>query len=63
MGERWMKREVAEHLLNAAGSLVEFWSEDADRAEIPADFARECIARWLKDLPGDSWDTRLGECP
>lgn len=63
MSETQMRREVAAQLLNAAGTLVEFWTEktqDTDAEGIPADFARKCLNRWLSRLPGEAWDTRLG---
>lgn len=62
------KRLVARVLLGEAGTLVEFWSEKAaDRMEpeeaeqIDGEFARQCLASWLKRLPGDDWDIRLGD--
>lgn len=61
------KRLVAKALIYQAGSLVEFWSdmtsnllEPEEAEEISPEFARECLNTWLKNLPGDSWDTRLG---
>jgi len=59
MSKPWQKREVAEHLVKAAGRLVEQWDDE----DIEADYARECIARWLKDLPTKAWDDRLGPRP
>lgn len=65
MGKREQKQAVASALLQVAGDLVEFW-EDRFAAlgeEPPCDseYARECLAGWLKTLPGDDWDTRLGD--
>jgi hypothetical protein len=57
------RRAVAGTLLSAAGTLVEFWTEKTESqewaGEIDAEFARECLARWLNRLPGDIWDIRL----
>lgn len=57
------KQAVAQVLLGAAGDLVEFWTEKTEyqewAGEISAEFARECIAKWLSRLPGDDWDIRL----
>ncbi|MET7816240.1 hypothetical protein ABZT26_36060 [Streptomyces sp. NPDC005395] len=58
---REQKRRVARALLVQAGSLVEFWSEDPHSEGVDAEFARECLARWMKALPGDDWDLRLGD--
>jgi len=61
-----MRREVAWRLLSEAGTLLEFWTEktkDTDAEGIPHEFAQLCIAKWLARLPGDAWDTRLGEYP
>ncbi|MFF2571110.1 hypothetical protein [Streptomyces sp. NPDC058084] len=53
------KHRVARALFHQAGNLVEFWSVLGDDDQVDAEFARECLARWLKDLPGDAWDIRL----
>lgn len=60
MNKHWQKREIAEHLIKAAGDLIENWDQGGD---IEADYARECIARWLKSLPSAAWDDRLGPRP
>lgn len=59
------KRELAAALLNKAGDLVEFFDEqcpglafEVDRADAAAQ-----LAVWLKNLPGDAWDTRLPDVP
>jgi hypothetical protein len=54
------KQLVARALLAQAGNLVEFWGEMGDSA-VDAEFARKCLARWMKPLPGDDWDIRLGD--
>ena len=63
MTDREKKEAVAWRLLLAAGALVEFWPEKTEHEEwagqIDAEFARECLARWLGRLPGDVWDVRL----
>lgn len=63
MGPREVKQAVAMELISAAGTLVEFWTSRFEaRGEQPpcnGEEAREMIARWLKDLPGESWDVRL----
>lgn len=53
------KHIVARALIHQAGNLVEFWSALGDDDRVDAEYARECLARWLKDLPGDAWDIRL----
>lgn len=53
------KHVVVRALLHQAGNLVEFWSDFVDDDRVDAEFARECLNRWLQDLPGDDWDTRL----
>lgn len=66
MSETQMRREVATRLLVEAGTLLEFWTEkteDTDAEGIPHEFAQKCIARWLMKLPGQAWDTRLGDYP
>lgn len=60
MGSQWVKREIAERLIRAAGDLVDELAEDEDIGDANA---RECLARWLKDLPGRAWDDRLGPRP
>lgn len=63
MTDNEKRRVVAGELLVAAGTLVEFWTEKTQgeewAGEIDAEFARECLARWLNRLPGNVWDTRL----
>ena len=59
LGTNEMKRRVARALLLQAGNLVEFWGEMGDSA-VDAEFARKCLARWMRPLPGDEWDFRLG---
>lgn len=60
MGIQQKKREVALYLLQEAGTLVEFWTEKTcGQTDITAEEAREFLAGWLKNLPGDAWDTRL----
>lgn len=60
-----IKAEVARMLIIHAGDLVEFWGDRfASVGEEPpctAAEAAELIGRWLRRLPGDYWDTRLGE--
>jgi hypothetical protein len=61
-----MRRQVAERLLQEAGTLLEFWTEKTEGTDaegIPHEFAQMVIAKWLARLPGDAWDTRLGEYP
>ncbi|MDJ0465064.1 hypothetical protein [Streptomyces sp. H27-C3] len=58
LGANAKKRLVARRLLHQAGNLVEFWGEMGDEA-VDAEFARECLARWLEVLPAGVWDTRL----
>ncbi|WP_333745574.1 hypothetical protein [Streptomyces sp. IBSBF 2950] len=60
LGANAKKRLVARALLIQAGHLVEFWGEMGDSA-VDAEFARECLARWMRPLPGDDWDVRLGD--
>lgn len=58
MGTQQKKRIVAELLIRKAGDLVEFWSDCGD-ADVPVDEVRDFLTTWLKNLPGDAWDTRL----
>ncbi|MEV7681603.1 hypothetical protein AB0O64_24060 [Streptomyces sp. NPDC088341] len=60
LGVNEKKRRVALVLIQQAGTLVEFWGEMGDPA-VDSEFARACLARWLKDLPGKDWDLRLNE--
>ncbi|MCZ0983851.1 hypothetical protein O1L60_44620 [Streptomyces diastatochromogenes] len=53
------KHVVARALMHQAGNLVEFWGAIGDDDRVDAEFARECLARWLRGLPGDDWDIRL----
>ncbi|WP_435245034.1 hypothetical protein [Streptomyces tendae] len=59
LGVTAKKHLVARALLHQAGNLVEFWSGFNDDDRVDAEFARECLNRWLQDLPGEDWDTRL----
>ncbi|MDT0442297.1 hypothetical protein [Streptomyces johnsoniae] len=65
MGVNERKAKVAEALLIAAGDLLERWTEaHQSRGEEPpceVGEAREYISTWLKRLPGNYWDDRLGE--
>lgn len=63
LGKREAKQAVAVMLMQAAGSIVEFWSERDDTEEIDVIEAQEWLAGWLKDLPGNDWDVRLGKHP
>lgn len=61
-GTAAQKRAVAGLLLQAAGNIIEFWNEREESAYTdidPAD-ARRWLNTWLRGLPGDEWDTRLG---
>lgn len=63
--KREVKQAVAAELINAAGTMIEFWEQRfKDRGEEPpcdAEEARKCIALWLHKLPGEEWDSRLGD--
>ncbi|MER5302229.1 hypothetical protein ABT039_22600 [Streptomyces lasiicapitis] len=59
LGVKDKKHLVVRALLAQAGNLVEFWSVLGRDDEVDAEFARECLARWLRDLPGEEWDVRL----
>jgi len=63
VGKRETKQAVAAELLDAAGTMVEFWTQRfTDRGEEPpcdAGEAAEMVAQWLKTLPGEMWDNRL----
>ncbi|MFJ4965949.1 hypothetical protein ACIP6P_26490 [Streptomyces sp. NPDC088729] len=60
LGVNEKKRRVAKCLIQQAATMVEFWGEMGDPA-VDGEFARECLARWLEDLPGKDWDLRLNE--
>jgi preprotein translocase subunit Sec61beta len=53
------KREVVRHLLNAAGTMIEYWDEK--ETGIAVQDARACVAKWLARLPGTDWDVRLDQ--
>lgn len=57
------KRDVALMLMQAAGNMLEFWSELDGTEDIDVTDAQKWLAGWLKDLPGTAWDTRLGPHP
>lgn len=63
MTENEKKAYVAQALIQQAGTLVEFWTEQTGCEEITATEARVMLARWLGRLPGNSWDLRLGLPP
>lgn len=53
---------VARALVDAAGTIVEFCHERFEGTsveDVPATLVAEQLARWLRRLPGDVWDTRL----
>jgi hypothetical protein len=66
LGTNEAKQVVVQALLHAAGNLVEFWN-DLPEAQGPqgvtAEQAQKFLARWMNQLPGDAWDTRLGLVP
>ncbi len=62
-GKAEQKRAVALMLMQAAGNILEFWSERDDTDDIDVTDAQRWMAAWLKDLPGTQWDTRLGRHP
>lgn len=60
------KRALARILIQQAGNIVEMWEESKGQGydeEVLRDVnswdAGVQLAVWLKDLPGDDWDTRL----
>jgi len=57
------KRAVAFLLMQQAGNLLESWGEREDTEDIDYGDAQQWLAGWLKDLPGNDWDTRLGPHP
>lgn len=59
LGKREQKRAVALMLMQAAGDILEFWSDRDDTEDIDIIDAREWLATWLRGLPGDQWDIRL----
>lgn len=63
MGKREVKQAVATELIDAAGTMIEFWTQRfQDRNQEPpcnASEAAEIVARWLKNLPGNEWNTML----
>lgn len=54
------KRELAHALIQAAGAIVGNLRAQACAGLDPSDAAKQ-LALWLKDLPGDHWDKRLGQ--
>lgn len=63
MGKRETKQAVANELLSAAGTMIEFWTQRfEDLGEEPpcdAQEASKMVAHWLKKLPGDEWNNML----
>lgn len=59
------KRDVAAALIYAAGNLLENWEESyTDFNSDPpctVEEARKIMTPWLRKLPGNAWDTRLGD--
>lgn len=55
------KAALAAMLIDAAGTLVEFWGESRpdELADVSADEAAVEFARWLRKLPGDAWHMSL----
>lgn len=58
-GPRMRKQLVAQILIQHAGDLLEHWDEIPNTEDLDIVEAREWIAGWLKNLPGDAWDVRL----
>lgn len=59
-GTAKQKRAVAWMLLHAAGDILEYWGERHDTADIDQADAQRWLNTWLRGLPGDEWDIRLG---
>lgn len=61
---REQKSALAFLAMSRVADIIEFWHEivndypelrDVDPRE-----AKEVLASWMRKLPGDAWDTRLG---
>lgn len=61
MNKNEQRRKIAGVLIWGAANLLEAWDDIPETEELDYDFAKECFKRWLAALPGDAWDTRLGE--
>ena len=59
------KDAVALALMRAAGNLLESYQDGSGRfdgiAHLDQEEVRQCLASWLKRLPGTGWDMRLGK--
>ena len=58
---RAQKEQIVREILFKVGSMVEFWDENDDLKDIPLEQGREYVANLMKRLPGDVWDSRLGD--
>lgn len=54
------KAKIVTALIDEAGTIVEFWDEKG-LADIPAEEGRAYLASLMRRLPGNSWDSRLGD--
>jgi hypothetical protein len=57
------KRALAAELIQAAGAIVENLRSsprELSQQQLDPDEAASQLALWLKDLPGEYWDKRLG---
>jgi hypothetical protein len=54
------KRELAAALIQAAGAIVGNLRAQPSAGLDPGEAAKQ-LALWLKNLPGDYWDKRLGQ--
>ena len=52
------KRAIVRALMDAAGTLVEFWGEQL--GSVPATSGRRFLAHLMRKMPTDCWDDRLG---
>ncbi len=58
--QRDSQKIVAEALIAAGADLAAKWNAKSHQ-DVGADFAAECIGRWLSYLPNCEWDARLPE--
>ncbi len=56
------KRALVDVLLTHIGNITEFWDEvvrdNPDLGDISSHDAAKQFSKWLKHLPGDTWDSR-----
>ncbi|HRH47071.1 MAG TPA: hypothetical protein PKY82_35825 [Pyrinomonadaceae bacterium] len=57
------KEALAFQVMSAAGNIVEFgtYQDSTELADVNPEIIKEQLAKWMKMLPGNVWDLRLGD--